>query len=296
MRSTADASRVLFASCGRTSAVFLNHIWGACNWSCHQIKFMTIRCHFPRFKHHLHRPKRQVKRGAGKAVPPTSLQAVTGPRAPQLPWMEHPLITSWERGSVPFSFSSDDSSRPRVRGARLGLCKGPWRVRATGREATGWVCRPEDPPRSDSAPDFPPDDHLRPTLILGPGIFCFLRVFKPFPRKNATSETKSSHLQRSRISFFQSIRDLPWPLWGGVKGRFTACISSNAAGPIFRIPGLPFIMGSWSLNQLQSVNVTAARFPSWGPLATTRGQVDQSILATPIFLLITTQAPPCLWQ
>lgn len=121
--------------CGRTSAVFLNHIWGSsCNWSCHQIKFMTIRCHFPRFKHHLHRPKRQVKRSWQSCAPHLPPGCDGGHGLRSSPWMEHPfLITSWERGSVPLAFPLMTVLVPRVRGARLGTMQGALRVRATGR-------------------------------------------------------------------------------------------------------------------------------------------------------------------
>ena len=143
--------------CGRTSAVFLNHIWGSsCNWSCHQIKFMTISCHFPRFKRHLHRPKRQVKRSWHSCAPHLPPGCDGGHGLRSSPWMEHPfLITILGERVSSLSFSSDDSSRPSCQGSPSGdYARGPaspchWEKPQGG--SAGLL----DPPRSDSGPDFP---------------------------------------------------------------------------------------------------------------------------------------------
>lgn len=121
--------------CGRTSAVFLNHIWGSsCNWSCHQIKFMTIRCHFPRFIHHLHRPKRQVKRGWLSCAPrfPPGCDGGHGLRSS--PWTEHPFLITIPGGRVSsLAFPLMTVLIPHVRGAHLGTLQGALGVRAIGR-------------------------------------------------------------------------------------------------------------------------------------------------------------------
>lgn len=121
--------------CGRTSAVFLNHIWGSsCNWSCHQIKFMTIRCHFPRFIRHLHRPKRQVKRGWHSCAPhlPPGCDGGCGLRSS--PWTEHPFLITIPGGRVSsLAFPLMTVLIPHVRGAHLGTLQGALGVRAIGR-------------------------------------------------------------------------------------------------------------------------------------------------------------------
>lgn len=121
--------------CGCTYAVFLSHIWGSsCNWSCHQIKFMTIRCHFPRFKRHLYRPKRQVKRGWHICAPNLPPGCDGGHGLRSSPWTKHPFSITILGGRVSsLAFPLMTVLIPHVRGAHLGTLRGALGVCATGR-------------------------------------------------------------------------------------------------------------------------------------------------------------------
>lgn len=142
---------------GHTSGLFPDHIGDSnCRWSHHQMKFMTIRGHFPRSICHLRRPKRQIKRGCDR--PPTlplpvsvgdcGLCSFPGCSATS-------GLLSREGRAVPYPFFLQRSSSHGSREPIWGLCKVPRRSvpmtsSGTGGITTLWVCRPVRPTLSQT--------------------------------------------------------------------------------------------------------------------------------------------------
>lgn len=137
---------------------------------------------------------------------------------------------------------------PRVREPVWGLCRGPASPCHWG--LTGWVCRPVRPTSVSSAPRLPSLMTTSPTLIpAGPRDILLLKGFKPFPRKERHFRDKvHSSSKVSGFPFSRAARDLPWPLWGGVKGRFSMYFQQCCRTHLQDTLASPFIRASESGN------------------------------------------------